>query len=104
MRTINFYRTRAGRCPVEEFLDTLAAKQAQKVAWVLQFVNSEKFSPHVSTGVAPPDYLDKMLAEPFVPFFFSPAGSQRFINLVHSARLQRSSQSGICGPDPQSIR
>jgi len=32
----------------------------------------EGFSPHVSTGVAPRDYLDKMLAEQFAPFTFSP--------------------------------
>jgi hypothetical protein len=34
-----------------------------------------QFSPHVSTGVAPRDYLDKMLAEPFDAFTFSPAGA-----------------------------
>jgi hypothetical protein len=34
----------------------------------------EHFNPHVSTGVAPKDYLDKMLAEPFESFTFSPAG------------------------------
>jgi hypothetical protein len=33
------------------------------------------FNPHVSTGVAPRDYLDKMLAEPFEQFAFSPAGA-----------------------------
>ena len=35
----------------------------------------ERFNPHVSTGVAPLDYLDKMLAEPFETFTFSPAGA-----------------------------
>jgi phosphoserine phosphatase len=35
----------------------------------------ENFNPHVSTGVAPREYLDKMLAEPFEPFTFSPAGA-----------------------------
>jgi hypothetical protein len=33
------------------------------------------FNPHVSTGVASRAYLDKMLAEPFEPFTFSPAGA-----------------------------
>ncbi|MDD1743703.1 MAG: 2'-5' RNA ligase family protein, partial [Methanomassiliicoccales archaeon] len=33
------------------------------------------FNPHVSTGVAPAEYLDKMLAEPFEPFTFSPSGA-----------------------------
>ena len=35
----------------------------------------EQFSPHVSTGVAPRDYLDKMIAEPFDAFTFSLAGA-----------------------------
>jgi len=35
----------------------------------------EHFSPHVTTGIAPRDYLDKMLAEPFESFTFSPAGA-----------------------------
>ena len=38
MKQINFYRTSSGRCPVEEFLDSLTGKQAQKVAWVLQLI------------------------------------------------------------------
>lgn len=28
----------SGRCPVEEFLDKLESKQAQKVAWVLRLI------------------------------------------------------------------
>lgn len=36
MRTINFYRTDLGDCPVEEFLDSLTGKQAKKVLWVLR--------------------------------------------------------------------
>jgi len=38
-------------------------------------MSGEHFNPHVSTGVAPRAYLDKMLAEPFEPFTFSPAGA-----------------------------
>ncbi len=38
MKQINFYRTNSGRCPVEEFLDSLSGKQAQKVVWVLQLI------------------------------------------------------------------
>jgi phage-related protein len=38
MLEIQFYRTAAGASPVEEFLDTLNAKQAQKVLWVLKVV------------------------------------------------------------------
>jgi hypothetical protein len=33
------------------------------------------FDPHVSTGVAAIDYLDRMLAEPFGPFAFAPASA-----------------------------
>ncbi len=36
--------------------------------------SGEHYHPHVTTGVAPREYLDKMLAEPFEPFTFSPAG------------------------------
>ena len=35
----------------------------------------DHFEPHVTTGVAPREYLDKMLAEPFADFTFSPAGA-----------------------------
>ena len=34
--------------------------------------SGEHFNPHVTTGLAPRDYLDKMLAEPFENFTFSP--------------------------------
>ncbi len=37
--------------------------------------SGEHFNPHVTTGVASREYLDKMLAEPFAPFTFSPAGA-----------------------------
>jgi hypothetical protein len=47
-----------------EYVSTFVPKQA-----------GEHFNPHVSTGAAPRDYLDKMLAEPFEPFTFSPAGA-----------------------------
>jgi hypothetical protein len=35
----------------------------------------ERFNPHVTTGIAPREYLDAMLAEPFESFSFSPAGA-----------------------------
>ena len=37
-RKIIFYRTKDGKCPVEEFLDSLQAKEAQKVLWVLRLI------------------------------------------------------------------
>ena len=36
------------------------------------------YNPHVSTGVAPKEYLDQMLAEPFESFAFAPAGAAVF--------------------------
>jgi len=54
------------------------ANDALLINYVSTFVpkqTGEQFNPHVSTGVAPRDYLDKMLDEPFAPFTFSPAGA-----------------------------
>ena len=45
MREIQFYRTAGGTCPVEEFLDGLGPKQAQKVAWVLKLVKELPLVP-----------------------------------------------------------
>jgi phage-related protein len=55
-RTIIFYRTVDGKCPVQEFLDSLPGKAAQKVAWVLNLledldiVPSSYFKKLVGTG------------------------------------------------------
>lgn len=43
----------SGRCPVEEFLDSLNSKQAQKVAWVLQLVEE--------LDVVPVQYFKKLV-------------------------------------------
>jgi phage-related protein len=45
MREIQFYRTAGGDCPVEEFLDELGPKPAQKVAWVLKLVKELPLVP-----------------------------------------------------------
>jgi hypothetical protein len=48
------------------------------IEYVSTFVpnaSGEHFNPHVSTGLAPRTYLDKLLAEPFESFTFSPAGA-----------------------------
>ena len=53
------------------------AVDAMMIDYVSAFVQKaagEKFNPHVSTGTAPRADLDKLLAEPFTPFTFSPAG------------------------------
>jgi hypothetical protein len=54
------------------------ALDAALIQYVSAFVpkySGEHFNPHVSTGVAPRAYLDRMLAESFEPFTFSPAGA-----------------------------
>ena len=51
---------------------------AALISYVSTFVpkmSGENFNPHVSTGVAPKEYLDEMNAEPFENFTFSPAGA-----------------------------
>ncbi len=53
VREINFYRNKSGMCPVEDFLDSLAAKQVKKIAWVLRFIEeTENISSY---------YLKKMV-------------------------------------------
>ena len=37
-RSLVFYKTEKGQCPVAEFLDSLPAKVAQKVTWVLKLL------------------------------------------------------------------
>jgi hypothetical protein len=54
---------------------TIDAAIIQYVSTFEQVGAGAKFNPHVSTGNAPIEYLDKMLAEPFEPFAFSPAGA-----------------------------
>ena len=53
MHEVHFYRTKSGDCPVEEFLDALTGKQAQKVVWVLRLV--EQLDP------VPAQYLKKLV-------------------------------------------
>jgi hypothetical protein len=48
------------------------------IGYVSTFVpkaSGEHFNPHITTGVALREYLDRMLAEPFEPFAFSPASA-----------------------------
>jgi len=48
------------------------------IGYVSTFVpkdSGERFNPHVTTGLAPKSYLDKLLAQPFEKFTFSPAGA-----------------------------
>jgi len=52
MREIVFYETSTGKCPVEEFLESLASKQSQKVTWVLKLIED--------LPVVPSRYLKKL--------------------------------------------
>ena len=45
MREIHFYRNASGDCPVEEFIELLGPKQAQKIAWVLRLVKELPIVP-----------------------------------------------------------
>ena len=54
------------------------AIDAAIIDYVSTFVpkmSGSKFNPHVSTGVAPKEFLDQMLVEPFATFQFLPAGA-----------------------------
>jgi phage-related protein len=45
VREVRFFRSRSEHCPVEEFLETLSGKQAQKVVWVLRLVEELELVP-----------------------------------------------------------
>ena len=52
--------------------------QPALITYVAAFVpesTGTKFNPHVTTGLAPKEYLDKMMDQPFESFTFSPAGA-----------------------------
>ena len=52
--------------------------QPATINYIAGFVPEQtgaNYSPHVTTGLAPKEYLDKMLAQPFEAFTFSPAGA-----------------------------
>ena len=52
MREILFYKTESNESPVEDFLNNLESKHAQKVAWVMQII--EEFEK------IPTTYLKKL--------------------------------------------
>ncbi len=45
MREIFFYRTQNGKCPVEEFLNSLSTKQVEKAFFVLDLVENLNIVP-----------------------------------------------------------
>ena len=58
-------------------------------------MSGKNFNPHVSIGVAPKAYLDKMLAEPFKPFTFSPAGAAVFQVGPYGTAARRLQEWGV---------
>ncbi len=44
-RTLLFYRTSEGKCPVQDFLDALPGKAVQKIAWVLRLLEDLEIVP-----------------------------------------------------------
>ena len=52
-KTIVFYKTADGKCPVQEFLDSLPGKVAQKVTWVLGLLED--------LDVLPSSYFKKLV-------------------------------------------
>ena len=41
-RKIKFYKTKDGKCPVKEFIDTQPGKIAQKITWVLRLIETQE--------------------------------------------------------------
>lgn len=52
-RAVTFYRTKDGKCPVRDFLDSLPSKVAQKVTWVLSLLED--------LDVIPSQYFKKLV-------------------------------------------
>lgn len=52
MREIIFYCFESGKCPIEEFLDSLTAKQFEKVAFVLDLIEQ--------LDIIPQEYFKKL--------------------------------------------
>ena len=46
-RTIEFYKTAKGKCPVEEFLNSLPGKIVQKITWVLNLIRETEKVPAI---------------------------------------------------------
>jgi hypothetical protein len=62
-----FYTT-----PEEPNIDPLLIEY---VATFVPKATGKNFNPHVTTGIAPQEYLKQLLGEPFAAFTFSPAGA-----------------------------
>ena len=45
LRTVIFYKTPEGKCPIKDFLDSLDGKVAQKIVWVLNLLEELDSDP-----------------------------------------------------------
>ncbi len=45
MKTISFYRTSSGNCPIEDHLDTLTDTHVTKITWVLKLIRETERIP-----------------------------------------------------------
>jgi phage-related protein len=52
-RAVTFYTTVSGNCPIKEFLDSLPAKAAKKVTWVLNLLED--------LDIVPSSYFKKLV-------------------------------------------
>jgi len=50
---INFYETEGGNKPVENFLDNLNSKAAQKITWIMRLIEERR-------GNVPKNYFEKL--------------------------------------------
>jgi len=53
-RSVQFYKTSDGKCPVEDFLDSLPGKVAQRITWVLSLIEE--------LDIVPSQYFKKLHA------------------------------------------
>jgi phage-related protein len=51
-KTVTFYRSADGKCPVQDFLDSLPGRVAQKIVWVLRLLED--------MDVVPASYFKKL--------------------------------------------
>lgn len=52
-RTVIFYRTVGDKCPVQEFIDSLPGKVAQKIVWILKLLED--------LDIVPSSYFKKLV-------------------------------------------
>ncbi len=81
MRTVVFFRTESGRCPTEEFLDSLEARHAQKVVWIMQLIEE--------LDAVPRRYLKKLPGTDEIWEIRVPAGdvALRFLGFLEGSFL-----------------